>query len=147
MNPRAATLALLFTAQAIAPLAHAEGQDAIDYRKHVMQTLQAQTSALGMIMSGTIPDDNAVAHMEIIAATAKTALKSFEPKVEGGDAKPEVWSNWADFSARMQDFVDKSAEMARVGREQSLDEAYTLAIDALNCKSCHDVYNSKPPGE
>lgn len=144
MKKQATMLALSMLVHAVA---FAEGQDTIDYRKHVMQTLQAQTSALGMIMSGTIPDDNAVAHMEIIAATAKTALKSFEPKVEGGDAKPEVWSNWADFSARMQDFVTKSAEMARVGREQSLDEAYTLAIDALNCKSCHDVYNSKPPGE
>lgn len=144
MKKQAATVALLMAVQGVAL---AEGQDAIDYRKHIMQSLQAQTSALGMIMSGTVPDDNAVAHMEIIAETAKTALKSFEPKVEGGDAKPEVWSNWADFSARMQDFVTKSAEMARVGREQSLDEAYTLAIDALNCKSCHDVYNSKPPIE
>lgn len=144
MKKQAAIVALLMTVQGVAL---AEGQDAIDYRKHIMDTLQEQVSALGMIMSGTIPDDNAVAHMEIIAETAKLALKSFEPKVEGGDAKPEVWSNWADFSARMQDFVTKSAEMARVGREQSLDEAYTLAIDALNCKGCHDVYNSKPPTE
>ena len=144
MKKQAATVVLLMAVQGVAL---AEGQDAIDYRKHIMQSLQAQTSALGMIMSGVIPDDNAVAHMEIIAETAKTALKSFEPKVEGGDAKPEVWSNWADFSARMQDFVTKSAEMARVGREQSLDEAYTLAMDALNCKGCHDVYNTKPPLE
>ncbi|MFM7784942.1 MAG: cytochrome c, partial [Gammaproteobacteria bacterium] len=109
MRKQFATLGLLLSVHGAAL---AEGQDAIDYRKHIMQSLQEQVSALGMIMSGTIPDDNAVAHMEIIAATAKTALKSFEPKVEGGDAEPEVWSNWADFSARMQDFVTKSAEMA-----------------------------------
>jgi cytochrome c556 len=123
----------------------ADDQDVIDYRKHVMDTLQAQTSALGMIMSGAIPDDNVVAHLDIIAATAATALKSFEPKVEGGDAKPEVWARWDDFSARMNEFAERTATMARTAHEQGKDEALLLAMDALTCKQCHDVYRVKRP--
>lgn len=123
----------------------ADDQDVIDYRKHVMDTLQAQVAALGMIMSGAIPDDNVVAHLDIIAQTAATALKSFEPKVEGGDAKPEVWSQWDDFSTRMNEFAERSAAMARTAHEKGKDEALLLAMDALTCKQCHDTYRVKKP--
>jgi cytochrome c556 len=98
-----------------------------------------------MIMSGAIPDDNAVAHMDIIAATAATALKSFEPKVEGGDAKPEVWAQWDDFSARMNDFAARTAAMAKTAHEKGKDEALLQAMDALTCKQCHDDYRVEKP--
>ena len=123
----------------------ADDQDVIDYRRHIMETLKAQTAALGMIMSGAIPDDNVVAHIDIIAGTAATALKSFEPKVEGGDAKAEVWAQWDDFSARMNDFAAKTAAMSKAAHEQGKDEALLLAMDALTCKQCHDDYRVKKP--
>lgn len=126
-------------------LATADDQDVIDYRKHIMTTLQAQVAALGMIMSGAIPDDNAVAHLDIIARTAETSLKSFEPKVEGGDAKPEVWSQWDDFSARMKEFAERTAAMAKTAHEKGKDEALLQAMDALTCKQCHDTYRVKRP--
>ena len=123
----------------------ADDQDVIDYRRHIMETLKAQTAALGMIMSGAIPDDNAIAHIDILAATAATALKSFEPKVEGGDAKAEVWAQWDDFSARMNDFAAKTAEMSKTAHEKGKDEAFLLVMDALTCKQCHDTYRVKKP--
>jgi cytochrome c556 len=123
----------------------ADDQDVIDYRKHIMDTLQAQVAALGMIMSGAIPDDNVIAHIDSGAAPAATALKSFEPKVEGGDAKPEVWAQWDDFSARMNDFAAKTAAMSKTAHEKGKDEALLLAMDALTCKQCHDTYRVKRP--
>src|SRR5580698_5327922 len=91
--------------------AQADDKDVIDYREHIMKTLQEQTAEIGMIVSTQIPADNLTAHCEAIALTAKTALKSFEPKVLGGEAKPEVWAKYADFSARMNKFVEKSDAM------------------------------------
>lgn len=123
----------------------ADDQDVIDYRRHIMETLKAQTAALGMIMSGAIPDDNVIAHIDILAATAATALKSFEPKVEGGDAKAEVWAQWDDFSARMNDFAAKTAAMSRTAHEKGKDEALLQVMDALTCKQCHDTYRVKKP--
>ncbi len=123
----------------------ADDQDAIDYRRHIMETLKAQTAALGMIMSGAIPDDNVVAHIDIIAQAASTALKSFEPKVEGGDAKAEVWAKWDDFSAQMNDFAAKTAAMSKTAHEKGKDEALLQAMDALTCKQCHDDYRVKKP--
>ena len=133
-------------ALALLPLGSiADDQDVIDYRRHIMETLDAQVSALGMIMSGAIPDDNVVAHIDIIAQTAATALKAFEPKVEGGDSKPEVWSDWADFSAHMNEFAERTAAMAKTAHEKGKDEALLQAVDALSCKQCHDVYRVKRP--
>ncbi len=123
----------------------ADDQDVIDYRRHIMETLKAQTAALGMIMSGAIPDDNVVAHIDIIAQAASTALKSFEPKVEGGDAKAEVWANWDDFSARMNEFAERTAAMSKTAHEKGKDEALLQAMDALTCKQCHDDYRVKKP--
>jgi cytochrome c556 len=138
--------AALILALSLLPAAAAgDDQDVIDYRKHIMNTLDAQVAALGMIMSGAIPDDNAVAHLDIIARAAATSLKSFEPRVEGGDAKPEVWSQWDDFSARMNEFAERTAAMAKTAHEQGKDEALLQAMDALTCKQCHDTYRVKKP--
>jgi cytochrome c556 len=78
--------------------------------------------------------------MEALALIASTALKSFEPKVPGGDSKPEVWSDWDDFAGRMQEFARLTAKMAEAGRTEGKDAGLSHAIEALNCKACHDVY-------
>src|SRR4051812_4109116 len=76
---------------------HTDDKDVVDYRQHIMKSLEQQTAALGQILSGAGPTENTVAHMETLALTASIALKSFEAKVPGGAAKPEVWKDWADF--------------------------------------------------
>ncbi len=73
--------------------AAADSNDVIDYRQHIMNTLNEQAAALGEILSGAVPDDNVIAHMDALAITASTALKAFEAKVPGGQSRPEVWSN------------------------------------------------------
>jgi cytochrome c556 len=124
-------------------VAQADDEDTIAYRKHIMKTLDEQTAAIGMIFSGAIPDTNLQLHLDAIATTAAMGLGAFEPNVPGGDSMPEVWSNWDDFAKRMNEFAAKTANMAKVAREQGTDHAAELAIDALDCKSCHKLYNSK----
>jgi cytochrome c556 len=139
-------LAVLLCALPLCPMASAaDDQDVIDYRRHIMETLKSQTAALGMIMSGAIPDDNVVAHIDIIAQSAAIALKAFEPKVEGGDARAEVWAQWDDFSARMNEFAERTATMSKTAHEKGKDEALMQAMDALTCKQCHDDYRVKKP--
>jgi cytochrome c556 len=120
--------------------ASADNSDAIDYRQHIMNTLNEQAAALGEILSGAIPDDNVIAHLDAISLTAATALKAFEPKVPGGQARPEVWSNWADFSQRMNDFAQKTAAMAKLAHEKGKEAGLATVMDALSCKKCHDNY-------
>jgi cytochrome c556 len=136
---------ITFVAIFLPAVVRADDQDVIDYREHIMKTLDEQAAAVGMILSTAVPGDNTAAHLRAIALTAQIALKSFEPKVLGGEAKPEVWSNWADFSKRMNEFAKKTAEMAALGKEKGSDDPALgeKVVDALSCKSCHDVYRKE----
>jgi cytochrome c556 len=129
----------LLALQAVAS-ASADNSDAIDYRQHIMNTLSEQAGALGEILAGAVPDDNVIAHLDALALTASTSLKAFEPKVPGGQAKPEVWSNWADFSRRMNEFAQSTAAMAKLAHEQGKEAGLAKVMDALSCKKCHDTY-------
>lgn len=121
----------------------ADDKGALDYRQHVMKTLNEQSAELGLILSTAVPGDNVTSHIDALALAASVSLKAFEPKVQGGEAKPEVWSNWPDFQKRMTDFAAKTAEMSKVAHEQGPDQALGLVVSALPCKSCHDVYRSE----
>jgi cytochrome c556 len=122
----------------------AADQDAVQFREAVMKTLNEQSAALGQIASGAIPGDNFVTHMDILALTASTALKAFEPKVAGGEAKPQVWSNWADFSRRMTQLAQQAATGAKVAKAQGQAAALVQLIDIANsCKGCHDQYRQE----
>jgi cytochrome c556 len=136
--------AALFALQAVAG-ASADNSDAVDYRQHIMKALNEQAGALGEILSGAVPDDNVLAHLDALALTASTALKAFEPKVPGGEAKPEVWSNWPDFSRRMNEFAQGTAAMAKLAHEQGKDAGLAKVMDALSCKKCHDTYRKEKP--
>src|ERR1700689_3344460 len=123
MKPTIQIVALTALVAILLPaVVSADDQDVIDYREHIMKTLDEQSAALGMILSTVIPGDNTVAHLQAIALTAQIALKSFEPKVLGGEAKPEVWSDWADFSKRMNEFAKKTAEVAALGKGKGSDD-------------------------
>ena len=122
---------------------NSKNQDIIDYREHIMKTLNEQSAALGQILSTTVPGDNTSQHLEALALAASIALKSFEPKVPGGEAKPDVWANWPDFSKRMTEFAQKTAEMAKISREKGNDAALQNVVDALSCKGCHDTYRAE----
>jgi cytochrome c556 len=121
----------------------ADDQDVIDYRQLIMKQLDAESEALGMMVSGQIPPDSLALEAKSIANGAKAALKAFEPKVLGGEAKPEVWSKWDDFSKRMQAFARNSEEMAKVAETGNVAKVTELMITALPCKECHDTYRNK----
>ena len=116
----------------------ADDQDVIDYRTHVMKTLGEQLDAVGLILENKIPPDNLGAHLKVMAVTATQAKKAFEPKVQGGNAKSEIWTNWADFSKRIDELVSGTADLAAAG--QNVAAVSGKMRSALKCKSCHDTY-------
>lgn len=132
--------ALALSAISVAPGAHADDNPVIDYRQRVMRTLNEQSAALGQILSTVVPDDNTAAHLEAIALTASVALKSFEPKVEGGESMPDVWADWDDFARRMNEFAQKTARVAELAKSGSKDDLLVDITDALSCNGCHDIY-------
>lgn len=135
--------ALVLGIQAAALDVSAAEDPAVQYRQQVMRALDAQTAAVGMILSGVIPEDNFVSHLDSIALMAKGALTTFEAKVPGGESNPELWAKWPDFSQRMTAFAEGTAKAAKIAREQGKDAVMGEIAGALSCKSCHDLYRSK----
>jgi cytochrome c556 len=120
-----------------------DDKDVIDYRQHIMKSLDEQVAAVGMIVATQVPDDNLVQHLNAVAMSARIALKSFEAKVPGGESKPEVWAQWADFSAKMNDLAVRTAKLAEDGKTGGVRVVTEQLAVAFTCKGCHDTYREK----
>jgi cytochrome c556 len=117
----------------------ADDQDVIDYRKHIMKTVGEQLAAVRMILDKKAPPDAIATDMKVIAIAAIQAKSAFEPKVIGGNSKPEVWSNWTDFAKRLDALTATTASLAKAAQDGG-PAAVGPKLDMLDCKGCHDVY-------
>ena len=118
----------------------ADDQDAVDYRKHVMSTLGEQLAAIDQIVAKKAPADAFAVHVKIIAIAAGQAKLAFEPKVAGGDSKPEVWSNWPDFARRVDALVAAANELAKAADGGSVAVVGAKIRTSLDCDGCHKIY-------
>lgn len=134
-------VALCLAASLTAPVvARADDQDVIDYRLHIMRTFESEVAAINLILQQKVPSDSFATHVKVLAVTAQTAKKAFEPEVAGGHAKPEVWTNWSDFAKRLDELAASTAELAKVAEAGGVAAAGPKVQATLTCKSCHDTY-------
>jgi cytochrome c556 len=112
----------------------------VTYRKHIMKTMGEQVAALGLVLQNKGPAENAALHARTISLNAQAAMKAFEPKVPGGEARPEIWRNWADFSKRLKTLSDGASELAVIAERDGLPAMQARAMNVLSCKACHDTY-------
>lgn len=125
---------------ALLPLSSfADDQDVKDYRSHIMKTMGQQVATLGQIAQGKANAADVAAQAEVLSITAGLAKIAFTPKVLGGDAKPEVWDKWDDFSKRLDEMVAKTADLAKSAKQGGV-AAVTPKLTGLGCKGCHDEY-------
>jgi cytochrome c556 len=141
MNTRliaATSLALgLFSVAALT--AKADTQDVIDYRIHIMASMEQQMAAIDQIVKGKIPPENIAVHAQSLAVIAATAKKAYEPKAPGGEAKATIWTNWPDFAKRLDELTAATAALAKSAQPATV-AAVGKAASELNCNSCHEVY-------
>ena len=135
---------IMLAAVTVAPVAAFAGDDAdqetIDYRKHAMKTMGEEVAAMAQMAQGKIPGDDFAVHAQILAIAASTAKKAFTPKVAGGDAKPDVWAKWDDFSKRLDALTAATADLAATAKSGGMAAAAPKMQAALTCKGCHDLY-------
>lgn len=146
MRPfNALVVSLLATAVVLPNAARADDEDTIAYRQHVMKTLGALSAALGQIVEKkvVVAPETLVAHTQAMAVTAKMAKSTFQPKVLGGESKPEVWSNWADFSKQLDELTAYTEAVASAAKSGGLAAAAPKISDTQACKGCHDQYRQK----
>jgi cytochrome c556 len=134
---------LAFAAAATLPAYAADPTDVIDYRKHVMKTIGEQAAAMAMTLQGKAPAENFTLHVQALALAASQALVAFEPNVPGGEAKPEVWAKWDDFSKKMKELEANTAELAKLAASGGAAAVGPKLQSALTCKGCHDTYREQ----
>lgn len=115
----------------------------VDYRQQIMKTMDAQVTAIGQILTKTVPNENIVSHFEVLLATTIQAKTAFKHKALGGDSLPIIWDEWEHFSGILDD-AEKEIEttIARI-KDVGPDAAWDASLSALACKSCHDTYRVK----
>jgi cytochrome c556 len=116
-------------------------EDVIAYRQEVMKTMGAQSTAIGMILAGMVPDKLLYTHFEVLLNTIRQAKLAFEPNVPGGNALPAVWEKHADFMAKLNEAEANTLKAIEIAKKDGAGgQSGEAAIGALSCKGCHDVY-------
>jgi cytochrome c556 len=137
--PRLAWAGIAFVATLLPISSFADDEDVKDYRSHVMKAMGEQMAALNQITKGKAPAADVATQAEVLSVTAGMAKTAFTPKVFGGEAKPEVWDKWADFSKRLDELVAATADLAKTAKQGGV-AAVMPKLSSLPCKGCHDDY-------
>lgn len=117
-----------------------ESEGIIFERQQIMTQLGKDAETLGKIVAGQVPADKLAETTKAIAQGAHDSVETFKEQVPGGRTKPEVWSNYADFSARLDRFAAGADAMAKAGTTGNVTAVTGLLVEGMPCKECHDLY-------
>jgi cytochrome c556 len=125
-----------------------KGEQALKYRKAVYQAIAWNFGPMSQMAQGKIPFDAKEFELRAgrVAALAPMLSESYSADssgVAGSKAKPELWANRADFDAKMNDLVERSAALAAVAKGGDAAKSRQAFLDTgAACKACHDKYKA-----
>ncbi len=127
-------------------LAAVKPETAIHYRQGIYHAMGWNFGPMNAMVRGKQPWDQAdfSKRAQRIAFYSQQLLEGFPPGSDTGaetDARPEIWQNFDDFTAKMHNFQDAAANLAKVA--QGGDPAASkqaFADTAKACKACHEKY-------
>lgn len=118
----------------------------VAYRKAVMQTNAQHQAALRVLLAADSPIKSPEAvkmHAQALANSGKMMGETFP---EGSTAptsraKEEIWTQKADFAAKMKDFADKAQALAdAASKGENAATAAALTAMGTTCGGCHMPY-------
>jgi cytochrome c556 len=142
----ALTLLVAATASA-APKSKAE--QAIHYRHSVYHVIEWNIHKMDDVIDGKVPyDKDAFASQAARIAMLAPMLPEGFPEgsyIKGKtDAKPEIWTNRAEFDDLMKKLALKSAALADIAKGGDLAKVKPAFNDLTQaCKNCHDKFKNK----
>lgn len=149
--PRFASLALIAAGLATAGIAMAQSSGPernIGYRQNVFELVGWNFGALGQMARGQRDFDQAefARRAERVAQLSKMLDEGFPAGSDKGaktEALPAIWTNRADFDAKMADFQREAAALAQVAAGGDTDATRAqFGKTAGTCKACHDNYKA-----
>ncbi len=150
---RSLAVALLTATCFVAGTAHAQGtpskgEQALKFRKSAYQVMAWNFGPMSAMAQGKVPYDAAefAKRAERVAQVAPMLSEGFPAETKGlphSELKPGMWTNRADFDAKMKDLVDRSATLATVAKSGDFAKSKAAFFDTANtCKACHDKYKN-----
>ncbi|SEQ16708.1 Cytochrome c556 [Solimonas aquatica] len=122
-------------------------KQAIDARKAIFTLTGANFKPLGDVLGGRAGYDAAEAKKRATRVAFLTTLlpEAFPDISATGEtrAKPEIWSERADFDQRLKDYLDHTEALAAAADKGEAAFKTAAAAVAQDCKGCHDKYRSK----
>ncbi|MEP1472832.1 MAG: cytochrome c [Halieaceae bacterium] len=137
---------------AISPLAISHFDDSQipqSYRQSYFALLAGNFGPMAAMMKGEIPwnqEQFAAYSADLSAVATLNVERGFQAGSDKGTtrAKPEIWSNMADFESKLGDMRSATAALeaaAASGDKEQITQAFGQT--GKSCKSCHDEYKSK----
>jgi cytochrome c556 len=140
---------LLFAGAARADGPPSRAEQVLTYRKAIYQAMIWNVRPMGAMAQDKMPFNAAEFALRAgrVANLTPMLAEAYSPDSQGvanSKLKPEMWTNRADFDAKLKDLVDRSAALAQVAKDG--DAARTKAAFfsmADACKACHDKYKAE----
>ena len=133
-------------AQAQTQATPSKAEQVLKYRKAVYQVILWNFGPLSAMAQGKAPYDAAefAKRAERVAAVTPMLMDAYPAESKGvadSRLKPEMWDNRADFDTKLKTLIDRSANLAAVGRAGDFEQSKAAFFETGNaCKSCHDKY-------
>jgi len=124
----------------------AKPADAIKYRQSALTLMGSHFGRMQPVVKGQAPYDAAriKANVQILNVLAELPWAAFGPGTEGGEARPEVWSDVAGFRQKQERLKDNLAKLTAAADSGDLNTLRAAFGDVgASCKACHDSYRKK----
>jgi cytochrome c556 len=125
---------------------------AVGYRKAIFTLIGANFRPLGALLKDDGPYDAADINKRITRVLFLSGfLNEAFPDISNvgepdSKAKPEIWTNRAEFDKKLKEFQDNLVVLSDVNaKEKGYTEPLKTALGAVaqNCKACHDDFKLK----
>jgi cytochrome c556 len=139
---------LLAAVCASTAFAQVKPSEAVHYRKSAYSVLIWNWMPLANMVRGKVSYDKAVfaKHADRVAQIAPMLLEGFPVGSGVGktEAKPEIWTKWADFKVKMGNFEKESAALAATAKTGDFEKIKAqFGKVGGTCKACHDPYKAE----
>lgn len=143
----AAVLAVMTAAEAQTP----KPEDQLKLRKAAYTLMGYTFGSLDAMAGGkrAFNKDEAVRNAELLAQLATIPKGFFGEGSDKGEtrAKPEVWTNRADFDVKMDKMVQETGKLPQAARSADVATLKKAVQDVdAACSACHDDYRVKRRG-
>ncbi len=141
--------AVVLAGVALSAHAQMKPEDSIRYRQGIFTAQRWNMIAMFQMVQGRIPydRDKFLLHAQRIEQLSKMAWEGFGPDTDKGAptrAKPEVWTNNAQFRQAAEAFQAEAPKLVAAAQSGNMDQI-KAAFNAVNkaCDNCHDNFRAK----